>query len=154
MARRNITRGSVIIDDTTGDEFATQLDLVTFDASNTVPALQSASTMFVQSCDGLEPSDVTGAIGELVGEVAGEAVGGPAGLVEGELLGRELGTRLGRRFAAREQLGRVVGARLGGRVGETGGEDLGDDGTITAFVRRRMGAGREEPASALPLKSR
>ena len=58
----NITQGSVIIDDTTGDEFATQLDLVTFDASNTIPALQSASTVLVQSCDGLEPSDVTGAI--------------------------------------------------------------------------------------------
>ena len=57
----NITRGSVIIDDTTGDEFATQLDLVTFDASNTVPALQSASTMFVQSCDGLELSDMSDA---------------------------------------------------------------------------------------------
>ena len=51
----NITQGSVIIDDATGDEFATQLDLVTFDASNTIPALQSASTMLVQSCDGLEP---------------------------------------------------------------------------------------------------
>ena len=33
-------------------------DSVTFDASNTLPALQSASTMLVQSCDGLEPSDV------------------------------------------------------------------------------------------------
>ena len=57
----NITQGSVIIDDTTGDEFATQLDLVTFDASNTIPALQSASTMLVQSCDGLEPSDMSDA---------------------------------------------------------------------------------------------
>ena len=57
----NITQGTVIIDDTTGDEFATQLDLVTFDASNTIPALQSASTMLVQSCDGLEPSDVSDA---------------------------------------------------------------------------------------------
>ena len=57
----NITQGSVIIDDTTGDEFATQLDLVTFDASNTIPALQSTSTMLVQSCDGLELSDMTDA---------------------------------------------------------------------------------------------
>ena len=57
----NITQGSVIIDDTTGDEFATQLDLVTFDSSNTIPALQSASTMLVQSCDGLEPSDMSDA---------------------------------------------------------------------------------------------
>ena len=57
----NITQGTVIIDDTTGDEFATQLDLVTFDASNTIPALRSVSTMLVQSCDGLEPSDVSDA---------------------------------------------------------------------------------------------
>ena len=57
----NITQGSAIIADTTGDEFATQLDLVTFDASNTLPALQSASTMLVQSCDGLEPSDMSDA---------------------------------------------------------------------------------------------
>ncbi len=53
----NISQGSAIIDDATGVDFSTQLDLATFDTSNTIPALSSASKVHVQNCDGLTAND-------------------------------------------------------------------------------------------------
>lgn len=57
----NASEGALIRVDDTADDFAVQLDLVTFGASNAIPALSSTGLVLAQNCDGLEPSDVTGA---------------------------------------------------------------------------------------------
>ena len=58
----NISKGTAIIVDETGDDFATELELVTFAAaSNRIPALSSGGLVLAQSCEGLEAADAADA---------------------------------------------------------------------------------------------